>query len=365
MRDVNETAGAWRTKRLVLEKRLSCPKWIRIGMPVFAVVLGLLFAAVFIRASGAKPLEVYKAMFEGSFGSLYALSETGVKMIPLLLIAVGCCISFRMGLWNAGAEGQIYIAGAVSTWVIVSLPTTLPTALTLLLAFLAAFVSGGLYGLIAGVLKLKWNISELIVTLMLNYIGTLFINYLLQGPLKDPNTYTPMVSKMFDHNGQLPTIGGTRLHYGLFIALFVAIACWWVFSQTCYGFELKLIGSSRQVALYSGVNFKKYVLIAMFISAGICGMAGANEVCGITHRLSTKFANDLGFSGMTVAYLAQLNPLACILVSLLFGALMVGGSSMQRIGLPTTGVQMLQGSILFFVVMGDVMTKYRIVLKKQ
>ena len=365
MKVKNETIKMRHMPRLALEKRLSCPKWLRMVNPVVAVILGLLFSAIFIRASGVKPLEVYGAMFKGSFGSLYALSETGVKMIPLLMIALGCCISFRMGLWNAGAEGQIYIAGAASTWVIVSLPASTPLALTLFLGFLAAFVSAGLYGLIAGILKLKWNVSELIVTLMLNYIGTLFINYLLQGPLKDPNTYTPMVSKMFEKNGQLPTIGGTRLHYGLVIALFLAVACWWVFHKTTYGFELKLIGSSKQVALYAGVDFKKYVIVGMFISAGICGLAGANEVCGITHRLSTKFANDLGFSGMTVAYLAQLNPLACILVSFLFGALMVGGSSMQRIGLPTTGVQMLQGAILFFVVMGDVLTKYRIVLKKQ
>ena len=348
---------------MVLEKRLSCPKWLRMVNPVIAVILGLLFSAVFIRASGVRPLEVYAAMFEGSFGSVYALSETGVKMIPLLMIAVGCCISFRMGLWNAGAEGQIYIAGAVSTWVIISLPASTPTAATLLLAFLAAFVSAGFYGLIAGILKLKWGVSELIVTLMLNYIGTLFINYLLQGPLKDPDTYTPMVSKMFASNGQLPTLGNTRLHYGLFIALFLALGCWWIFQKTTWGFESKLIGSSQQVALYSGISVNKYIIVGMFLSAGICGMVGANEVCGITHRLSTRFANDLGFSGMTVAYLAQLNPLACILVAFLFGALMVGGSSMQRIGLPTTGVQMLQGAIVFFVVMGDVLTKYRVVLK--
>lgn len=297
-------------------------------------------------------------MFEGSFGSVYALSETGVKMIPLLMIAVGCCISFRMACGMPAPRGRstlqaLYPHGSLSHS---RLPHRLPA--TLLLAFLAAFVSAGFYGLIAGILKLKWGVSELIVTLMLNYIGTLFINYLLQGPLKDPDTYTPMVSKMFASNGQLPTLGNTRLHYGLFIALFLALGCWWIFQKTTWGFESKLIGSSQQVALYSGISVNKYIIVGMFISAGICGMVGANEVCGITHRLSTRFANDLGFSGMTVAYLAQLNPLACILVAFLFGALMVGGSSMQRIGLPTTGVQMLQGAILFFVVMGDVLTKY-------
>ncbi len=347
-------------RRYALEKRIEVPTNIKVIVPFLSILGGLLFSAIFLVASGESPIKVYSVMFGGAFGSSYGFGETIVKMIPLLLVSVGVSFAFRMQIWNAGGEGQLHIGAAAATFVVLHMPDCGKT-LTLLAAFVAAFVAAGLYGMIPAILKVKWNVNELITCLMLNYVATFLIAWLIQGPWKDPTGFAfPRTSK-FPENGEMTTFFGSRIHTGLFIGLAIAFLLWFLISKTRWGYEMKLIGAKANVAKYAGIPVKRYILLVMFISAGIAGIAGMAEVCGITHRLQANFAAQVGPSGMTIAYLAQCNPISCILVSFLFGALLVGGNTIQKLGLPVSTVQMIQGSILFFVAAGAMFTSYKII----
>ena len=173
---------------LTLEKRLSVPFWTKLAVPLASIVAGFLFSAIFLLISGESPIEVYSVMFEGAFGSAYGLSETVVKMIPLMIISVGVAFAFKMQIWNAGGEGQLHIGAAAATYVVLHL-NGCNRFVTVLLAFLAAFICAGIYGLIPAILKVKWKVNELITCLMLNYVATFFVAWLIQGPWKDPTGF--------------------------------------------------------------------------------------------------------------------------------------------------------------------------------
>lgn len=347
-----------------LEKRLDIPLRIKLFVPVASIIAGFLFSAIFLLITGDSPLEVYTVMLEGAFGSGYGLSETIVKMIPLMIISVGVSFAFKMQIWNAGGEGQLHIGAAAATYVVLHMNGS-SRFLTILVAVIAAFVCAGLYGLIPAILKVKWKVNELITCLMLNYVATFLIAWLIQGPWKDPTGFAFPRTRKFPESGELTTFFDSRIHTGLFIGLAIALILWFIISKTRWGYEIKLIGAKEKVAQYSGISVNRNILLVMFISAGIAGIAGMVEVCGITHRLQANFAAQIGSSGMTIAYLAQCHPLAAVLVSFLFGGLLVGGNTIQKLGLPVSTVQMIQGSILIFVAAGAMFTNYKIVRKER
>ena len=351
-------------KSMTLVRRMETPGWMKLAVPAVSIVGGLLVSAILLLAAGESPIQVYSVMLGGAFGSLYGLGETIVKMIPLMILSVGISFAFKMQIWNAGGEGQLHIGAAAATYVVLHLQGY-DRKTTLTAAFLAAFVCAGIYGLIPAVLKVKWKVNELITCLMLNYVGTLLISWLIQGPWKDPSGFAFPRTEKFRYTGEMPTFFGTRIHAGVVIGLVLALVLWFVLAKTKWGFEIKLIGTNPKVAEYAGIPVKRYILTVMFISAGIAGVAGMSEVCGITHRLQANFAAQVGPSGMTIAYLAQCHPLGAVLVSFLFGALLVGGNTIQKLGLPVSTVQMIQGSILFFVAAGTMFTNYRIVWKER
>ena len=314
---------------LTLEKRLSVPLWTKLAVPLASIVAGFLFSAIFLLISGESSIEVYSVMFEGAFGSAYGLSETVVKMIPLMIISVGVAFAFKMQIWNAGGEGQLHIGAAAATYVVLHL-NGCSRFVTVLLAFLAAFICAGIYGLIPAILKVKWKVNELITCLMLNYVATFFVSWLIQGPWKDPTGFAFPRTRKIPSAGELTTFFGTRIHTGLIIGLAIALALWFVIYKTRWGFEIKLIGAKEKVARYAGMSVNRNILLVMFL-----------------------------------AYLAQCHPLAAVVVSFLFGGLLVGGNTIQKLGLPVSTVQMIQGSILIFVAAGGMFTKYRIVRKER
>lgn len=353
-----------RQKSLALVKRMEVPGWLKLAVPVCSIVGGFLFSAMFLLAAGESPVKVYSVMLGGAFGSAYGLGETVVKMIPLMIISVGVSFAFKMQIWNAGGEGQLHIGAAAAAYVALNLQGY-DKKTTLTAAFLAAFICAGIYGLIPAILKVKWKVNELITCLMLNYVGTLLVSWLIQGPWKDPTGFAFPRTGKFPRAGELPMFFGTRIHAGVVIGLVMALVLWFVLAKTKWGYEIRLIGTNPRVAEYAGIPVKRYILTVMFISAGIAGVAGMTEVCGITHRLQANFAAQVGPSGMTIAYLAQCHPLGSVLVSFLFGALLVGGNTIQKLGLPVSTVQMIQGSILFFVAAGSMFMNYRIVWKER
>ena len=342
-----------------LEKRLNPSKSASYLNPVFSVMLALLFCAVFLTLTGRDAAEVYSAMLEGAFGSVYGLSETAVKAIPLALCALGISLAFRMQLWNIGAEGQFYMGAFASSWLPLTFPE-IPAMIMLPAMLLLGMAAGAFWGLIPGYLRAKWRVNEIITSLMLNYIGILWVSHLVYGVWKDPQGMNFPLSAQFPDAAMLPTLADTRIHAGALLVQVFAVLFTVLFNRSRWGYEIKVIGASEPAARYAGMDINRNICLVMLVSGALCGLAGMTEVSGIVGRLQPGLSPGYGYTAIIVAWLAKLHPFAIVVVSILFGALQVGGYFVQTMGVPATVAAMLQGAILFFVVGGEVFTTYRI-----
>ncbi|WP_151732864.1 ABC transporter permease ['Paenibacillus yunnanensis' Narsing Rao et al. 2020] len=335
--------------------RTRSPWW----SPILSVILALLLCAIFIAANGMNPWTVYEKMFSGAFGSSYGFTETLVKAIPLLLCGLGIAVAYRISVWNIGAEGQLTVGAMAATAVTIYFPG-LPSfwAITLMLIFGAA--AGGLWGLMTAIPRTHFGVNELITSLMLNYVGLLALDYVVFGPWKDPQGFNFPGSPMFTAAQSLPVLGTTRLHLGLVFGLVAVLIYFLLIKFTRWGYELRLIGANPNAAQYAGIHIKRHIIIVMLISGGLAGIAGMAEVSGVTHKLMQGISPGYGYTAIIVAWLAKLNPLGLIITSVLFGGLIVGGYSVQTIGLPSSISELLQGAILFFLIAGEMIHRFRI-----
>ena len=345
--------------KIRIEKSLAQSQTSQILVPIFAALLALVFCAAFFAFTGRNPLEVYSAMFSGALGSEYGFSETIVKTIPLALCGLGIAVAFRMQIWNIGAEGQFYMGACGATWVPLTFPN-LPFLLMIPFMILAAAVGGGLWGLLAGWFKTKWQVSETITTLMMNYIAILWVNYLVYGAWRDPQGLNFPLTAPFPEAAMLPTFGALRVHYGIFAVLVLAGIFWILFKDSKWGYETLVIGSNPTAARYAGIDIRRNVLLVMFISGAISGFAGMVEVSGIVGRLQPGISPGYGYTAISVAWLARLHPVAIVIVAFLFAIIHVGGFMIQTMGIPSAAATMLQGAILFFVVGSEILTHYEI-----
>ena len=345
--------------KIRLEKSLAQNKTSQIVVPVIAVFMALIFCGVFLAITGRDPFEVYRAMFAGALGSEYGISETIVKMIPLALCGLGIAVAFRMQIWNIGAEGQFYMGACWATWVPLTFPD-LPFIVMIPFMIFMAALGGGLWGLLAGWFKTKWQVSETITTLMMNYIAILWVSYLVYGSWRDPKGLNFPLTAPFPDAALIPTFGALRVHYGIFAVLLLAVIFWLFFKGSKWGYETLVIGSNPVAARYAGIDIRKNVLLVMFISGAISGFAGMVEVSGIVGRLQPGISPGYGYTAISVAWLARLHPLAIVIVAFLFAIIHVGGFMIQTMGIPSAAATMLQGAILFFVVGSEILTQYEI-----
>lgn len=347
--------------RFRIERRLEVPSWMNWSIPAGAVAVALAAGAVLLSFLGVSPLAAYKAMVQGSLGDAWGISETIVKAIPLTLAGLAVGLAFTMVVWNIGAEGQI-VMGALAAVAVVRYAFVDNSLVILSLMFLAACIAGGLWAGFAGFLKARWNVNETITTLMMNYIAILLADYFIYGPWRDPSSLGFPMTTPFPDAARLPVLGGTRVHVGIFLAIGLAILFRVLYRWTKWGFELRVIGNNPNAARYAGINDLKNVVLAMFLSGAVAGIAGMTEVAGLQGRLQPGFSGGYGFTAIIVAWLARLNPMATILVSFLLGALLVGGDTLQVVmRLPLASVQVLQGLILFCVLGAEFFRNYRIV----
>ncbi len=356
---VNESIEKKVKTKIKFEKRLQTPLIVNIVIPIAGVVLALLFCSLLLLAIKQNPISIYGMMFSGAFGSAYGLSETLVKAIPLILASLGVSMAFRMLLWNIGAEGQIYM-GAFGASIVPMFFPNLPFFIMLPLMFILAAIMGGIWCLLAAIPKALWNVNETIVTLMLNYIAINWVDYLVYGPWKDPQGFNFPLTKVFSEASWFRTFGSTRVHTGIIIAIIMAFILYFVIQKTRWGYEIKVIGESPKASQYAGMNIKKNILIVMFLSGALAGIAGMGEVSGISHRLTHDISTNYGYTAIIIAWLSRLHPIMMVVVSFLFGGLLVGGYSVQMAGLSTSTALMIQGAILFFILAGDFFTKYKI-----
>jgi simple sugar transport system permease protein len=277
---------------------------------------------------------------------------------------LGVSIAIRMKLWNIGAEGQLFLGAFMATGVALHLlDKDTPTWLMLTTMAIAGFIGGAIWGAIPGLLKAYLNVNEIITTLMLNYVAIFWNDYFVYGPWSERGFgLTPQfprnawMPRFTDYAAQFPFLRGITAHFGIFLALALALLLWVVWRGTRWGFEVTIVGDNPRAARYAGINLARNIVLVMALSGGLAGLAGMSEVAGVVHRLQERFSPGYGFTAIIVAWLAKLHPLGIVLVSYLFAGLLVGGDAIQPAGI----AQLLQGVILFVVVGGDMLLYYRV-----
>lgn len=326
-------------------------------MPILAIVFALLVGAVLIVVMGLDVTEAYPALLEGAFGSKNAIGETIVKTTPLIFTALSYALAKRCGLVNLGAEGQIYVGGLCSA--IVGLYIAVPSVIHIPLTVLAGFVGGGLWGMLAGALKIKFGASEMITTIMLNYIAQFFINYMVGNVIKEPGDL-PQSAKI-GATAQLPRlIEGTRIHLGIVIALICVLLYYIFLWRTRQGYETRVVGLNPEAARYAGFNANRRSLGAMFMAGGLAGLAGLVEILGIQLRVYKNFSPGYGWDGIAAALLGRNSPIGIVLSSTLFGALRSGSNQMQiDANVPSALIYILQALVIMFVIGSNYFIKLR------
>jgi general nucleoside transport system permease protein len=338
--------------------------WRRLVVGWFALpgaaIAALLLGAVVLLVLGANPLTGYRALLQGAFGSVDALSATADKAIPLVLVGVGICIAFRANVLNIGGEGQIVMGGLAATAVALAVPG-LPGPLLIPLVLLAGAVGGGLWGAVPGALKAYFNVNEILSTIMLNIVAVQVMNYLLSGPLVDRSfsgfSLIPQ-TKRLSPNADLPIlVRGTQLHAGVLVAVAAAAAVYVLLWRTGLGFRLRAVGLSQEASSYAGMPVKRSIVLALTLSGAMAGLAGAILVFGsASHRMvtdgtATGFTGSAGFNGIVAALFGGLNPFWTLASSFVFGGLLVGGTAMQiAVQVPTSLIVALNGLVVVFVV---------------
>lgn len=320
---------------------------------LYPAILAILFAfaigGALLLLGGHDPLQAYWGLLKGGLGSKDRLAETLVKTTPFLIIGIAISMAFKCQVWNIGVEGQFIIGAIFAGWVGLQF-ANMPTILLLPLTLGCGFLGGALWGLIAGVLKAKLEANEIITTTMLNYVAIYLLGYLVRGPMMDPEGFNFPQSPLIGRNLFLPRlISGTRLNLGFMLALLlVALAL--VFWRTSFGFRTEIVGASRRVARYVGLDVSRTIMLIMILSGGLAGIAGWSEIFGIHHRLIDEIARGYGSAGIVVALLGELHPIGIAVASVLFAALVVGGNAMERsAGVPFALVDVIQGLVILFV----------------
>jgi simple sugar transport system permease protein len=334
-------------------------------MTLAALLVALLISGLIIWWVGGDPVRSFVHIVDSAFGSVGVISDTLVKATPLILTGLACSLAFRMRLWNIGAEGQFLLGawGASAVVLFPLLPPGTPAIIVIPAMMLAGAVAGGLWGFIPGVLRARLGVSEIIVTLMLNYVALLWIQYWVFGPWSDagfqqtkPFPPEAILPRLTDFSGMFPALGGLTVHLGLIFGIVAAAIMWVALERTRWGYEIRLIGDSPRAAEYAGIDIKRKIIVVFVISGALAGLGGMSEVGGVVHRLQDHISPGYGFTAIIIAYLARFGPFRVIVASILFGALILAGREIQPQGVPA----MVQGIILFALVGSDVLIRYRV-----
>jgi simple sugar transport system permease protein len=348
-----------------LESRLSTPRWLSPALTVAAVVVALTISGAIIAFVGGDPIRSYLHILESSFGSVGVLSDTLVKATPLILTGLACALAFRMRLWNIGAEGQFLMGawGASAVVLVPLLPSGTPGVVLIPAMMAAGMLAGAVWGFIPGVLRARLGVNEIIVTLMLNYVALAWIQFWVFGPwsesgFQQTKTFpeAAWLPRLSDFSSAVPAFAGLTVHLGLVFGVVAAGLLWLFLERSRFGYEIRLIGDSPRAARYAGLDIAKRLIIVFAISGALAGLAGMSEVSGAVHRLQDRISPGYGFTAVIVAYLAKFRPGRVIVAAILFGALILAGREIQPSGIPA----MIQGIILFTLIVADVLVRYRI-----
>ena len=348
-----------------LEARPKPSEFWTYASPVLALLVTVVIGVLLFVALGKDPVKGLQVFFWEPIKSPYALGELMVKATPLLIIALGLAVCFRSNVWNIGAEGQ-FVIGAVAAGGVALLAdkTTGPWIIPVLL--LAGVLGGMAWAGITALLRDQFNANEILVSLMLVYIADMVLSYLVFGPWKDPNGYNFPQSKTFEAVTQIPRLmQGSRVNFGIVIALLGVVGLWLFLFRTFAGFKLEVSGLAPAAARYAGFSSRRALWVALLTSGGAAGLAGALEVVGPIGQLTPYVPAGYGFAAIIVAFVGRLHPVGVVFSALLMSMFYIGGELAQsRLGLPKSLTGVFQGLLLFNLLACDTLMGYRFKLSK-
>jgi simple sugar transport system permease protein len=318
----------------------------------------LLISAVPIYVGGVNPLYGYSELLYGALGNKLAITETFVLFAPLLLCGLAVALAFTCKFWNIGAEGQLYSGGLFASLFAVY-ATSIPSILAIPVMLLVGFLGGAGWAAIPAILKVKLKVDEVVTTLLGNWVMTYAVEAILFGPWKNPVTgwhESPVIS---DTTRFPILIAGSRFHFGIILALLVAVAFYVIIKKTKWGFELLGIGGNQTASYAAGINVPRQIILAAIVSGGIAGLAGVGQVAGIEFHMKTDLSPGYGYTGVVIAMVGGLAPIGVVLASLLMAVVTQGTQAMNRTtGVPWALAEGIQGIILLCLLMGIFFTKY-------
>jgi general nucleoside transport system permease protein len=359
-----------------IERRLSQPRWLYVAVPVCSLVLAFFASGILLVATGHDALRSYRQLFDAAFLNNGALGQTLTQATPLAFTGLAAAASFRMRLFNIGAEGQLYMGAIASSAAGLYFGGNGgPSAFAIAAMVVAGILGGAAWGLIPGVLRAFLRTNEIITSLMLNYVAAYVLTYLIFNTESYWRQTTGFNASVFPTGKTLPDSaswpgavvharGGIVLPLGAGLAVLVAVVLWILYTRTRFGFEAQVLGDSPRAARYAGIRTRRKILSVMALSGAIAGIGGASQVGDFSHTLDAD-PNGLqkqyyGYTGIVVAALARYNPFAVVLVAFLIGGLQNAGNTLQGADFPSGLVGVIQGIILFFTLGGELLVRNRI-----
>ena len=352
--------------KIQFEPRLDVPRWLPLTVSVGAIIIALILGAVALRFAGeAHPFKAYASIARELFGNWGGISDVMVQATPLILVGLACSVAFSMKLWNIGAEGQFFIGAFAASAIVLTpvLPAETSRWIFIPVMMLAGFIGGALWGFVPGYLKARFNVNEVITTLMMNYIAIEWNNYFIfavwsEGGFQMSPRFpkTAWLPRLADYAREVPEFGGLTLHLGLLFGPIAAVIVWWLLYRSKWGYEIRLAGDNPKAARYAGTNIARNMVLVMMLSGALAGLAGMAQIGGVVRRLQGSISPGYGFTGIIIAWLSKLNPLIVIVVSILFGVLILAGREIGRSGIS----MLIQGIILFALIASEFLLRNRV-----
>ncbi|MBQ8622085.1 MAG: ABC transporter permease [Oscillospiraceae bacterium] len=316
---------------------------------VAAIIFSFIISALIMLVAGYNPIQAYSAMLDGAFGSMTSIANTLSKATPLIFVGLACAFANKGGIFNIGAEGQLYMGAFAATLVALSLQG-MPRLVIIIASILAGALAGGLVGGLNGLLKAKLKINEVIVAIMLNYVCKFLTSHFVNGPLKEEGSQTAKTVHIGTENMLTTLVPKTQLTTALIIALILVVALYFFFAKTRAGYNIRAVGENPLAAQASGIAMSGTIILTMGTSGALAGLAGATEVFGKLGRFIDLFSPGYGFTGIAVAVLGRNNPFAVLLSALLFGVIDAGSMKMSYVaGVSTSMISVMQGLVILFV----------------
>ena len=347
---------------LRLEPRPRSSPLVQALTPVLAVLATMAAGGVLFAALGKDPVEAIRLIFLAPFGDPYSRTEILIKAAPLILIALGLSFGFRAGVWNIGAEGQFVMGGIAGAAVALAF-WNVEGVWLLPLMVLAGAAGGFAWAMIPALLKVRFNANEILVSLMLVYVATLFLSAMVSGPMRDPQGFNFPQSRQFHDSARLPLlIAGSRVHVGIAAAFLAVVVAQVLLTRHLFGFNVRLFGQAPRAAAFAGVRSGRLTFACLGLSGALAGLAGLFEVAGPIGQLQPSLPVGYGFTAIIVAFLGRLSPVGILLAGCVMALTYIGGETAQfRLGLPAAAISVFQGMLLFFLLAMDILTRYRIV----